>query len=164
MIFLETERLRLRNVEEKDADIIYDYRNNETCAKYQHGQLKDKDRILELLERRKEDSITANSPCMLAVAFKSNDEIVGEIIIKPKDKTIFLGYTFSYKHHRKGYAFEALNSLIDMIHRNYPDMNFICFTEPENIPSIKLLEKLGYKDMGYSEESESLVFGKFNFD
>ena len=29
MTFLETNRLRLRSVEAKDADVMYDYRNNE---------------------------------------------------------------------------------------------------------------------------------------
>lgn len=35
MIFLETERLTLRNVISKDAETMYDYRNNEICARYQ---------------------------------------------------------------------------------------------------------------------------------
>ena len=38
MQFFETERLVLRNVEAGDADIMYDYRNNETCARFQRGQ------------------------------------------------------------------------------------------------------------------------------
>ena len=67
----------------------------------------------------------------------------------PNDGTISLGYTFSYKHHRKGYAFEALTALINMLHERYPEWDFISFTEPENLPSMALLKKLGYQDMGY---------------
>ena len=40
MTFMETNRLRLRNVAVKDAEIMYDYRNNEICARYQRGQVK----------------------------------------------------------------------------------------------------------------------------
>lgn len=36
MQFFETERLVLRNVEAGDADIMYDYRNNETCLDIQY--------------------------------------------------------------------------------------------------------------------------------
>ena len=79
----------------------------------------------------------------------------------PKDGTISLGYTFSYKHHRKGYAFEALTALINMLHKQYPKWDFISFTEPENEPSMALLKKLGYKDMGYIPSMESQVFGKW---
>ena len=35
MTFLETPRLRLRNVAPQDVDTMYDYRNNEICTRYQ---------------------------------------------------------------------------------------------------------------------------------
>ena len=161
MTFIETDRLLLRNVAAKDADIMYDYRNNEICARYQRGQTKDYDGIVALVERRKGDVMTVDAPFMVAVALKDTDELVGEIVVMPKDGTISLGYTFSYKHHRKGYAFEALTALISMLHERYPEWDFISFTEPENVPSMALLKKLGYKDMGYIASMKSQVFGKW---
>lgn len=161
MTFIETNRLILRNVAAKDAEIIYDYRNNEICARYQRGQTKDYDGIVALVEHRKDDVVSVESPFMVAVALKETDEMVGEIVVMPNDGTISLGYTFSYKHHRKGYAFEALTALIDMLHGRYPKWDFISFTEPENKPSMALLKKLGYKDMGYIPSMTSQVFGKW---
>ena len=160
-MFLETERLCLRHVVEKDADIMYDYRNNEICARYQRGQTKDYEGILDLVERRKDDVMSVDAPFLVAVALKDSDEMVGEIVVMPNDGTISLGYTFSYKHHRKGYAFESLTALIDLLHERYPEWDFISFTEPENVPSMNLLKKLGYKDMGYIPSMESQVFGKW---
>ena len=161
MTFIETNRLILRNVAAKDANNMYDYRNNEICARYQRGQTKDYNGIVALVERRKNDVVSVDAPFMVAVALKDTDEIVGEIVVMPKDGTISLGYTFSYKHHRKGYAFEALTALINMLHKQYPKWDFISFTEPENEPSMALLKKLGYKDMGYIPSMESQVFGKW---
>lgn len=161
MTFMETDRLRLRNVTATDADIIYDYRNNEICARYQRGQTKDHAGIAALVERRKDDVISVDAPFMVAVARKDTDEMVGEIVVMPNDGTISLGYTFSYKHHRKGYAFEALTVLINMLHARYPEWDFISFTEQSNEPSMALLKKLGYKDMGYIPAMESQVFGKW---
>ena len=161
MPFIETNRLILRNVAAKDADIMYDYRNNEICARYQRGQTKDYDSIVQLVERRKNDVMSVDAPFMVAVALKENDEMVGEIVVMPEDGTISLGYTFSYRHHRKGYAFESLTGLINMLHKQYPEWDFISFTEPENEPSMALLKKLGYKDMGYIPSMESQVFGKW---
>ena len=40
MTFLETERLYLRNVMPNDVDVMFDYRNNEICSRYQRGQTK----------------------------------------------------------------------------------------------------------------------------
>lgn len=161
MIFLKTDRLILRNVAAKDADIMFDYRNNEVCARYQRGQTKDYGGICTLVEKRKADTLCVTSPCFVAVALRNTDEMIGEIVVMPEDGTISLGYTFSYKHHRKGYAFEALSALIETLHAQYPDWDFISFTEPENEPSMALLRKLGYKDMGYVPSMESQVFGKW---
>ena len=161
MTLIETDRLRLRNVMAQDADIMYDYRNNEICARYQRGQTKDYDGIVSLVERRKNDVMSVDAPFLVAVALKETDEMVGEIVVMPNDGTISLGYTFSYKHHRKGYAFESLTTLINMLHEQYPQWDFISFTERANEPSMALLKKLGYKDMGYIPSMESQVFGKW---
>ena len=161
MIYIETNRLLLRNVNAKDADIMHDYRNNEICARYQRGQTKDYDGIVALVERRKDDVISVDAPFFVAVALKNTNEMVGEIVVMPEAGTISLGYTFSYKHHRKGYAFEALTVLINMLHERYPEWDFISFTEPENEPSMALLKKLGYNDMGYIPSMESHAFGKW---
>ena len=161
MTFIETNRLILRNVAAKDADNMYDYRNNDICARYQRGQTKDYAGIVALVERRKNDVMSVDAPFMVAVALKDTNDLVGEIVVMPKDGTISLGYTFSYKHHRKGYAFEALTALINMLHKQYPEWDFISFTEPENEPSMALLQKLGYKDMGYIPAMESRAFGKW---
>lgn len=161
MIFIETARLILRNVAAKDADNMYDYRNNEICARHQRGQTKDYDGIVALVERRKNDVMSVDAPFMVAVALKDTNEMVGEIVVMPNDGTISLGYTFSYKHHRKGYAFESLTALINLLHEQYPEWDFISFTEPENEPSMALLKKLGYKDMGYIPSLESMAFGKW---
>ena len=38
MISIDTQRLHLRNVLQNDVDVIFDYRNNEICARYQTGK------------------------------------------------------------------------------------------------------------------------------
>ena len=41
MISIYTKRLHLRNVSQNDVHVMFDYRNNEICARYQRGQIKD---------------------------------------------------------------------------------------------------------------------------
>ena len=161
MEFLITNRLRLRNVKQEDVAIIFDYRNNEICARYQRGQTKDYDGIVALVERRKNDVMSVDAPFMVAVALKDSDEMVGEIVVMPNDGTISLGYTFSYRHHRNGFAFEGLSALIALLHDKYPAWDFVSFTDPNNVASIALLKKLGYTDYGYLSSRDSMVFGKW---
>ncbi len=161
MIFLETARTHLRNVRPTDAEVMYDYRNNELCARYQRGQTRERVGIEDLVRRRAVDSLGVENNALLAVALADTDEMIGEIVVMPNEGTITLGYTFSYKYHRQGYAFEALTALIDHLHASYPAWDFICFTDPQNTPSRNLLLKLGYRDMGYLSAKDSRVFGKW---
>lgn len=61
MILIETARLFLRNVAAKDAETIYDYSNNEICAMYQRGQIKDLDGIEDLVDHHKDDEISVDA-------------------------------------------------------------------------------------------------------
>ena len=61
MTLIETDRLRLRNVMAQDADIMYDYRNNEICARYQRGQTKDYDGIVSLPESEWQQGVTIST-------------------------------------------------------------------------------------------------------
>ena len=140
---------------------MFDYRNNELCARYQRGQTKDLPGITALVEKRKHDTISTDAPFLLAVALKDTEEMIGEIVVMPSDGAISLGYTFHYAHHRKGYAYEALSVLINDLHKRFPDWEFISFTEPGNTASMALLRKLGYEDLGYVPKLESQAFGKW---
>lgn len=161
MIFLKTERLLLRNVAPDDVPMMHDYRNNELCARYQRGQTRDLDGIQKLVSRRQNDILGVDANCMVAVALKETAEMIGEIVIMPNDGAITIGYTFHYKYHRKGYAFEAMSALTQTLHERYPEWEFICFVEPENTASRGLLKKLGYTDYGYEEKITSNVYGKW---
>ena len=153
MISIDTKRLHLRNVSQNDVYVMFDYRNNEICARYQRGLAKDFEEILNLIERRKNDEISIDLPCMIAVALKGTNEMIGEIVVKPKDNTISLGY-----------AFEALTVLHEHLHKMAPEWEFISFTKCENKASIELLKKLGYKDLGYVPSIDSQAFGKWSHE
>lgn len=161
MIRLETERLILRNVRKDDAEVMYDYRNDDRCARYQRGQTKDLPGIRSLIDRRCSDKVQNEDNFMIAIERKDTGEMIGEIVVMPSDGCFSIGYTFHYAHHRKGYAFEALSMLVELLHQRFTDMEFISFTEPENIASMALLQKLGYEDLGYEPKVESQVFGKW---
>ena len=161
VIFLQTDRLVLRNVKAEDAAVMYDYRNDQRCARYQRGQIKDLPGIEKLVADHEADALGVAANCLVAVADKESDDLLGEIIVMPNEDCFSLGYTFHYAHHRRGYAFEAVSALIEMLHGNYPDWEFISFTDPDNVASKNLLIKLGYKDMGYIEKLDSQMFGKW---
>ena len=86
---------------------------------------------------------------------------IGRIAVYPNENTFSLGYTFSYKHHRQVYAFEALTILINLLYEKFEAWEFISFTDSKNEASMGLLIKLGYKNLGYIPSKELQVFGKW---
>ena len=74
MIFLETERLLLRNIQEKDLDILYDYRNNQLCSRHQRSQTKDREGLIKLIAERKNGKISVEEAFILVIALSFKRE------------------------------------------------------------------------------------------
>ena len=148
MIDLQTERLRLRNVRAEDAACMYAYRNSELCLRYQRGQNREKQKIAELIENRKDDTIGVEAPFMLAVALKETDEMTGEIVVIPNEGTITLGYSFHPAHYRKGYAFECCEAVLEIGKEEYEFETVQALVKEDNTASAKLCEKLGFANAG----------------
>lgn len=161
LIFFCTNRLLIRNVCLEDAPVLYDYRNHEACAKFQRSQVKTLVEIKQLLTQHTNDRINEHNRTLLAICLRNTGEMIGDILVMPKDNVFSLGYTISYQYHRRGYAFEALSVLIEQLHRLFPQHEFISFTNTENFASIALLKKLGYTNLGYVEQVQSQMFGKY---
>lgn len=161
MVFLETVHLTLRNLREEDADIMHEYRNHPQCSRYQRGQTKTEEGIQQLIQNHMNDSVTIEHSWIAAIVEKQSSKLVGEVVVMPNEGTISLGYTISYRYHRKGYGYEALQALVAMLHSRYPAWDFICFVDPENRASRNLLQKLGFTDMGYLPSRTSQIYGKW---
>ena len=161
MIFLQTQRLILRNVEERDGAVMFDYRNDVRCARYQRGQNKARNHIDAMIVRRKADVLSEDQPCMMAIEDIQTGEMAGELVVMPSGDSFSLGYTVHYRHHRKGYAFEALTALVAHLHEQFPQREILCFVDPRNEASRKLLHKLDFEEVGYLPAMESILFGKW---
>lgn len=161
MKFLETERLVLRSVKPQDLAVMHQYRNDLRCSAYQRGQTKDLPGIELLLREHSDDRLGTENNCLIALERTDTGEMIGEVVVMPCEGTFSFGYTISPDHHRKGYAFEALECLQNKLHRMYPQWDYICFVDPANAASRSLLAKLGYADMGYLPRRNSQVYGKW---
>ena len=107
-VYLETERLLLRNFCMADLESLVDYRRHPDCARYQRGQFTDRENLSSLIERSKTDDPFSEGESRLAVARRDTGEIAGDLFVSVAKETISLGYTVSYRYHRQGFAFELL--------------------------------------------------------
>ena len=161
MMYLETDRLCIRNFEATDLDELADYRNNALCNKYQRSQHQDRNRLAIFIEEAKRDDLFSVGKKHFAVADKETNRIIGDIFVLIKEPTISLGFTVSYKYHRQGYAYEFLAALVETFHQKFKDYEIVACTDKENIASINLLSKLQFKNQGYIKQIDSYVFSKY---
>ncbi len=161
MTYLETEWLLIRNFEVADLDELVDYRNNELCYKYQRGQYRDRGHLAIFIEEAKEDDLFSVGKKHFAVAVKGSNRIIGDIFVSIKEPTISLGFTVSYRHHRQGYAYEFLATLVEAFHQRFRDYEIVACTDKENLASINLLRKLQFENKGYKKQIDSFVFSKY---
>jgi [ribosomal protein S5]-alanine N-acetyltransferase len=153
-LVIETARCILRCFEEKDLDSFMTYRNNEDWMKYQSFKNSTKE------EYRKALLVPLNieSGIQLAIAQKNTDNLLGDLYLVKKEKTITIGYSINPIYSRKGYISEVLNALLAKLKEYYSGCEIIAMTEKENIPSKNLLLKLGFVYDGYIDKWQSEVY------
>jgi RimJ/RimL family protein N-acetyltransferase len=85
---------------------------------------------------------------------------VGTLIlfVTPKEDCITVGITIASAHQRKGYAKEILTALCNLAKETYPTLDLIALIHPDNTPSIRLFEALGFRFQLHAESINSLVY------
>ena len=155
-----TKRLRLRKFKEDDLEELYDYRNNDSCNKYQRYDDTSKEYLNNFIKVNKSSEFLLEEEQHFAIALRTG-ELIGDLSIYFNNNTITIGYTISYKYQRNGYAFEILSNLIEVIHERYKNYEIVAMTDKENEASINLLKKLGFVNEGYEERVASYIFSLY---
>ncbi len=64
-----------------------------------------------------------------------------------------LGYKIDHRYHRRGYAYEACCAALEVIFRDFKIHRVQTLISPTNIPSLGLIEKLGFSYEGIEYET-----------
>ena len=151
---LDTDRCIVRPFEEKDLDSFMAYRNNGEWMQYQSFKNLTKDEYREALCV----PLDIEKGMQLAIADKTTDNLLGDLYLSKKEKTISIGYSISPNYSRKGYITEVLNALLPKLKECHSDCNIVAMTEKENTPSKNLLLKLGFVYDGWIDEWQSEIY------
>ncbi|HEY8400779.1 MAG TPA: GNAT family N-acetyltransferase [Cytophagaceae bacterium] len=148
-IILETDRLRIRQFEEKDFQDIYRLNTDHAVMRYQvaSGKL----RTFEE-EAMAFFSVIAEYPKNpdlggWVVENKENNEFLGVTSLKyvPGQDDLMIGFRIKENQWGKGYATELAKSLIQYAFDRIKVNRIGAITNVDNYPSIRVLEKAGLK-------------------
>ncbi|MDQ6788390.1 MAG: GNAT family N-acetyltransferase [Acidobacteriota bacterium] len=148
MKILETERTILREVTSDDAEFILDLLNQPSFIKYIGDRnLRSVADAVKYIESRFTSSYRQFGFGMYAVELKKSAVPIGICGFVKRDTLpdADIGFAFLPQFERKGYAFETADALMNYGRDVLGLRRILAITSLENVSSVKLLEKIGFK-------------------
>lgn len=123
-MMIDTPRLTLRQFQLKDLSSLHYYRNHPVCKKFQNWEDTTLEELDVFIKSNMQRSVR-DQQMQIALALKETNELVGDIFLAKKGKTITLGFTTSPHFQRQGYMFEALSHFIPYLQDLFPISNVL---------------------------------------
>jgi len=145
---IETERLRLREFNSSDGEMIFELLNSPGWLKYIGNRTIDTiDDAVNYIEAKLRKGYKDSGFGFYLVELKSTGEKVGMSGLVKREglDDIDVGFTMLPQYENKGFAYESTAAVMIFAKEHLKLSKLAAITVPYNTPSIKLLEKLGMK-------------------
>ncbi|WP_019419567.1 GNAT family N-acetyltransferase [Paenibacillus sp. OSY-SE] len=145
-MYVTTDRLIIRSFECEDWPAVLEYTSNISNMKYIPEGVFNEETVKEFIRKNIGDQ-ARNFPVVL----KDNGKLIGHIVFHEYfgKHTYEIGWVFNPSFHSQGYASEAALSILK---NGFEEMNLhriIATCQPENLPSYRIMEKIGMRREGY---------------
>jgi len=149
-IVIHTKRCTIRPLVETDIDAVMAYRNDTTWMRYQGLKGLDRQAYIDKLIG---SGFCPTSGGQLAIIEDATSRIIGDLFISITPPSCRIGFTISRAQARQGFGFEAVAGLIEAV-TALPGITLVkADADPDNVASIKLLNKLGFTLVGTKDDS-----------
>lgn len=155
-IELITERLKLRPIKENDAKEIFSYRSDSITNKYQGWIPKSLNDVFEFINKVSPKIDIVDTWFQFVIIRIDRNEIIGDVGVHFLDtdkQQVEIGCTIDKKYQKIGYATEALRKVIDYLFTKLNKHRIRSSIDPENTHSIRLVERLGFRNEAHFKES-----------
>jgi len=153
---LETQRLLFRQVTINDKNEIFEYRRDKEVNKYQ-GWIPETIEDVEVFIGKISEQINIpDTWFQFVIVDKESLEIIGDLGIHFMDEENLqaeIGCTLNKKFQNKGFATEAVKRVIDYLFNDLKKHRIITSIDPDNINSIRLVERIGFRKEAHFIES-----------
>lgn len=139
----ETERLIIRRLTHADTPDYHEiFGNPRVCALDDFAAIsreEAEESVRLILERYEVDWDEQE----WGVELKGGGKCIGVLALIVKKGVAYIGYHFNEAYHGRGYAREAVRAWLPLLGQTY-NLPVKALVDPANIPSIALLEKVGF--------------------
>lgn len=147
-MILYTQRLEIRSFDRED------WRGLVRIAQdFQQSEYRWLDREMPTQEDRARAAAAycASTGLWFSVFEPISAEMIGYICFHFEDGALDLGYSFHSSVHGKGYAFESISAMLEILGQTGIVQRFTAGTALDNAPSVRLLHRLGFAQTGTEE-------------
>jgi RimJ/RimL family protein N-acetyltransferase len=158
-IELRTDRLILRAIDKKDANAIFKYRSDEITNQYQGWIPKKLEDVYDFIKKIATEINIVDTWFQLVIISRETGELIGDIgihFLDIENKQVEIGCTLGKSQHGKGYAIEALKQVMEFLFNQLDKHRIIASIDPNNIQSVRLMERLGFRKEAHFKESISI--------
>ncbi|MGV3586872.1 MAG: GNAT family N-acetyltransferase [Adhaeribacter sp.] len=152
-LFIQTNRLQIRNLQPKDLEPFYVYRSNPEVTKYQGFGVMTKEEARNfILEQKNKLFGKPGEWVQYGIAHKLNRALIGDCAIKltaDDPRIAEVGITISHLHQKQGYAKEAFTGILHFLFNTKKLHRVVETVDVENIPSVNLLKSLSFRQEGH---------------
>lgn len=163
MYDMQSERLLLRPMQLNDAPVLFEFWSDPMVTKHMNASFTDVSQAQQMIEML-QGLFKENKAIRWTIFLKHSNEIIGSCgfnYLDYENERAEIGYDLGYPYWGKGYAPEAIQTLIrfgfESLHLNRVEAK----VEPENLNSIKVLRKLRFVEEGklrqYEKSKEEFV-------
>ncbi|MED4906740.1 GNAT family N-acetyltransferase [Brevibacillus centrosporus] len=163
MYDMQSERLLLRPMQLNDAPVLFEFWSDPMVTKHMNASFTDVSQAQQMIEMF-QGLFKENKAIRWTIFLKHSNEIIGSCgfnYLDYENERAEIGYDLGYPYWGKGYAPEAIRTLIrfgfESLHLNRVEAK----VEPENLNSIKVLRKLRFVEEGklrqYEKSKEEFV-------
>jgi len=150
LINIRTDRLIIRNHFKSDWESLFEYLSLPEIYVFEPGDpISSNEAKAKIAERSKSDDF-------LAVVQKDNGKMIGHLYFHHSDPEHFmtweLGFIFNPRFHNQGFCTEASQAIIQYAFNELQAHRVEAFCNPLNIPSWKVMEKIGMEREGFFKQ------------
>ncbi|WP_185204555.1 GNAT family N-acetyltransferase [Chryseobacterium sp. C3] len=160
---LETERLLIRDITLDDKQTVFNYRSDAEANKFQSWIPETLEDVEQFIERNNKEFNQPESWYQVLITEKDTKAVIGDIGIHffgAENLQTELGITLNKDFQGRGYASEALKGIINFLFSDLKKHRIMASVDPENIDSLKLMERIGFRKEGHFVKS---LFWKNNW-
>lgn len=152
-LYIETQRLIIQNLQQKDLEHFHAYRSKEENCKYQGYSPMDLEAALNFIKLQEEKIFGQPGEWVqYAVFSKERKHLIGDCAIKlqkPDPRIAEIGISISHLHQRQGYAKEAMLGIMQHLFEVVQIHRIVETVDDRNTASCHLMDMLGFRQEGH---------------